>query len=325
MRLTLHARAKLNLHLRIGSLRPDGYHDLETLFHAIDLEDVVEITLRAVSASPSASETAGGGAEGPPVPGRVVTHCQPDIAGPSAQNLATRAARAFLAHLPVERRPDVEIRLDKHIPAGGGLGGGSSDAAAVLVGLDHLFPGVVSRAALGGMARSLGADVPFFLGGGAALARGVGEILEPLSPWLEMAGILVIPPYRVATGSAFRALDALPREEGASLEAVKMAFEAGDLETLGEIGHNSFERVVRARYPLHDAIVAVLRSVGAVWARLTGSGSAIFGLFPGVPDDLDVDVIRRSFPDSEILTFRGADRGVRIVANPAPDGTPARP
>jgi len=154
MSLTLSAPGKVNFGLRILGRRADGYHRLESLFLPIDLADTLQLSLRA---RPGISLTLAGDSEG--VPG-------------DERNLAVRAAGAFLAEAGSDR--GVEIRLEKRLPAPGGLGGGSSDAGAVLRGLEELMPGAVSRARLGSLALRLGADVPFFLAPAPALVGGVG-------------------------------------------------------------------------------------------------------------------------------------------------------
>lgn len=184
--MVIAARAKLNLWLRVGALRGDGFHDVETLMLPLKLAD--EISLSLTESVWEFSCEGGGG----------------DVPG-DERNLAVRAARRWAEAAGYEG--GVRLHLHKRIPSGAGLGGGSSDAAAVLRGLQSLCAGRVSAERLAALAAELGSDVPFFLQDGAAICRGRGEIVEPVAmPWVGVL-LLIKPPFGVATGWAYRALD----------------------------------------------------------------------------------------------------------------------
>jgi 4-diphosphocytidyl-2-C-methyl-D-erythritol kinase len=253
------AHAKLNLSLRVLARETTGYHQIETLFCALELADEIAI-----------SRTSGGVslAVDPPTdqPGAA-----PDL-GPIEANLAYRAAALFMQEAPLDR--GVHIRLVKRIPVGAGLGGGSSDAAAVLRALNELRSTPIPAQALLDLGARLGSDVPFFITGAPlALAWGRGERIAPLPPLAPAAVVLAIPPERVATADAYAAFAA----DGApSPMVVRMPASWSDIANLA---HNDFEATVFSWHPRLGAVRAMLEDAGAYVARLTGTGSVVFGLF----------------------------------------------
>jgi 4-diphosphocytidyl-2-C-methyl-D-erythritol kinase len=262
-RAVVEAPAKINLRLRALGRRPDGYHDIDTLFQAIALHDTVTVSLE-------------GDAIALDVDG-------PDL-GPPWENLAVRAALAYRD--AADGPAGVRITLTKRIPAGAGLGGGSSDAAAVLAALAALS-GDADQERLSGIGATLGSDVPFFLCGSAtARGRGRGDVLEELVP-LPIADLVVVtPPVHVSTAEAYAALRA-------ALVATDEAGEGGDpaggaVRTTGwaadwgaviEGAGNDFEPVVAERHPEVRRSLEALRDEGARLAMLSGSGGASFGVF----------------------------------------------
>lgn len=249
------APAKVNLFLGIGSLRPDGYHGLVSVFHALALADEVAI-------EPS---------------DRLTLECDAELDVPPEQNLAYRAAVAFGAQVGLE--PAFTIRLTKRIPHGAGLGGGSSDAAAVIAGLAHLWGIDRQDARCELVAASLGADVPFFLTGGAALMSGRGDELSRELPAISGgSAVLVRPPTPVPTAEAYRAFDAAPLAPGEP-SAVVMALEAGDVRLLAAALQNNMERASSAVVPeVAEALRWVRDEAGVLGAIVAGSGSAVFAL-----------------------------------------------
>lgn len=252
------AAAKVNLFLRVLQREPGGYHRIQTLFCALELADTVHVALEE---SPGIRLEVEGA----------------DL-GPSTHNLAYRAAAAFLEHAgPVA---GVSIRLRKRIPAGGGLGGGSSDAAAVLRALDTHLPGHVPPERLDAIARRLGSDVPFFLRGGPlAWGEGFGERLTPLPPLPSRPVVLVVPPFPIATAAAYAWLDE-DRDMEAEHAAPVRVPSLGDWEAVAGFALNDFEAPVFRRHPLLRELRDGLAAGGAVLALLAGSGSTIFGVFP---------------------------------------------
>jgi 4-diphosphocytidyl-2-C-methyl-D-erythritol kinase len=252
----VEAPAKVNLHLRILGRRPDGYHDLETLFQAIDLRDVLDF------------ERGGAGIE---------LEVDGEDVGPAADILVKRAALAFLAAAG-RISEGVRIRLEKRIPSGAGLGGGSSDAAATLRAMDALFPGAVPPGRITAIAVGLGSDVPFFLGASPlAVGRGRGESLEPIEPLPRAAGIVVMPNTRVPTAHGYRGL-ARSREGGAPQRSDGLPPTA-DWDRLSRSARNDFEAVVAAQFPEAGDALMRLRATDPMLALLSGSGAASFALY----------------------------------------------
>ncbi len=254
---------KVNLFLRVGDRRPDGYHAIETFFLPLP-EPADAFYIRRYDES-----------------GDIDFTCSdPELE--TEGNLVVRAYRAFAAATGFS--PRLDVGLKKRIPHGAGLGGGSSDAASMLRYLnDRAGPAALSEPDLADLALSLGADVPFFLLGRPALASGVGERLEPADPGL--AGfyvVLVCPSLRVPTAWAYAALDAartFPAKPGG--EFLTSVFEGNKKAfcVTGRPLRNDFEPVVFAAHPELGRVKERLLALGAAGALLSGSGSAVFGLF----------------------------------------------
>ena len=259
------AQAKVNLRLRILAREASGYHQLETLFLRIALAD--DVLVRAT-----------GGARSLDVGGDV----DPRRLGAPERNLAWRAAEAYSEETGWPAGFAIELR--KHIPVGGGLGGGSADAAAVLRALDGMAAVPLGEAALLAIAARLGADVPFLTSGYAyALAWGRGERLLDLRAPEEREVLLVLPPFRVNTAEAYGWL-AAARDAGyaATPDATGVldANALGDWARIARIATNEFEPLVAARHPMIESVLARLRELGCAPAMMSGSGSSLFGVLP---------------------------------------------
>ena len=251
------APAKVNLFLRVFDRRRDGYHELETLFQAIDLADEVRVER-------------GGGSVRLEVRGAYL--------GPVEDNLAHRAAARLLAEARISE--GVRITLTKRIPAGAGLGGGSSDAAATLECVARLFEISSEHALMRRIAAELGSDVPFFLcGSPLAAGRGRGEVLEPLENLPEAHLVLVTPPVHVSTAWAYRALDEARRSSRES-RGRTLRGQPRSWEDVAADAHNDFQDVVTKQHPEVARSLAALADAGAALAMMSGSGAASFGLFP---------------------------------------------
>ncbi len=241
------APAKLNLFLHVNGQRPDGYHDLQTLFQLVELEDSIAIRVRTDGLI---ERTAG--------PAEV----------PVEADLAVRAARALKAATGTALGASLRIR--KRIPMGGGLGGGSSDAATVLLALNRLWNSKLDLARLSELGLALGSDVPVFVQGRSAWGAGRGERLMPLE-LPERWYLIVHPGVRVPTGEIFQSPE-LTRNT--PLITIRAFFESG--------GRNDCEPVVRARYPeVGEALDWLARFAPA---RLTGTGSCVFAAFASAAD-----------------------------------------
>lgn len=256
--LRLRAPAKINPALEVLHRRSDGYHEINTLFAAIDLAD--EIILR-----PNDDGV---------IRCRVVGN---DVLEAEADNLCVRAAE--LVRRSHGLTDGVDIELVKNIPVGAGLGGGSSDAAAVLYGVETLWGVRSAEQQRCRMALALGSDVPFFLSGGIAHATGQGEILQPLEISLPFDILLVNAGIHIPTPWAYSAIArSTPRAPTDIVEALRRGIDNPELLQQGLV--NDFEPAIFAAYPLLASIKARLYEAGATFALMSGSGSTIFGLFP---------------------------------------------
>ncbi len=258
-RVLLRSLAKINLDLRVLRKRPDGFHELRTVFQTVSLADTLEIEFKRARTS------------------RITIDSAVDI----PDNLIARAADRLLSLMKI--RAQVHFRLRKRIPMGGGLGGGSSNAAAVLLALPALAAKQVRLETLLELGAELGSDVPFFLLGGTAVALGRGTELYPLPDLATRAAILVCPGVRVSTAEAYRDLQRglTPEPAFRTMDSFQsFAWRVGDNGTGKHWDAvNDFETVVFSQYPQLKAIKGKLLKLGARPAMLSGSGSTIFGIF----------------------------------------------
>jgi 4-diphosphocytidyl-2-C-methyl-D-erythritol kinase len=253
-RARVRALAKINLDLRVLGKRPDGFHELRTVFQTISLGDTLEIAY---------------------TPGRKTAITLADDLR-IADNLVVRAARLVMEGMRATGR--IEMRLTKRIPIGAGLGGGSSDAAAVLLALPALVGGPMSLAKLSAIGEQLGSDVPFFLLGGTAVGIGRGSELFPLPDTPEQRGILVAPGIHVNTAQAYRDLSPRLTTELQQNKIVSFQSVTWDTSSLASV-RNDFETVVFEQHRKLATLKKRLVRAGATVALMTGSGSALFGLF----------------------------------------------
>jgi 4-diphosphocytidyl-2-C-methyl-D-erythritol kinase len=256
--IKLPAFAKINLGLRVLGRRADGYHQIRTVFQTISLHD--ELTF------------------GPSQDGRLeLTSTDPSIPTDET-NLILRAADALRERYGVSR--GARVTLEKNIPAGGGLGGGSSDAAATLVALSRLWNLKTGVSELSELGSRLGADVPFFLTGGTALGTGTGTEIKPLEDAPKTHLVVVTPDVRVSTAEAYKALGApaLTKEDALVNLSVSRT-EADFSDSLCDVMSNDFEAVVARLHPEIGRARDALLGAGARRASLSGSGSSVYGFF----------------------------------------------
>lgn len=288
----VRAHAKINLGLSVLARETSGFHQIETIFCALELADELEITPRGagvrlrVEGSPERP--------GPP----------PDL-GPADENLAVRAATTFFREsgLPAA----AGIRLVKRIPAGGGLGGGSSDAAATLIALNRLYREPLSAQRLLLLAASLGSDVPFFLAGSPlARAWGRGSRLLPLAPLPAAPVLLIAPPIGVETGQAYADLAAARAGEYVCPPAVLPAALQDWSELVESV--NDFEPVIFGRLPLLAEMRDALEGTGALLARMTGTGSTVYGVYGDTASAARARAeLAARFADADIILTRTLD------------------
>lgn len=252
--LTVRAPAKVNLGLEVLGRRADGYHELRSLLCAVDLAD--QVTLEAT-------------AEG------IVVECDAFGVPAGPDNLAWRAAELFRREVPGDG--GVRIRIRKAIPVAAGLGGGSADAAAVLVGLGPLWGVRLSRARLHGLAVLLGMDVPFFLGAGPAVASGRGDRLRRLSSSRTVPLVVVNPGVPLATREVYGRLQASDFSSGARVRALVAAWPAGAAAMARRVV-NGLERPASTLWPGLADVKAALLDAGCLAAVMSGSGATVVGL-----------------------------------------------
>lgn len=249
--LRIKAAAKLNFSLDILGIRPDGYHEMDMVMQTIDLFDDVEL-----SKAGTISVFSDGSPDGP-------------------ENLAWKAAEAFFR--AAKRSGGARIRLTKRIPAQAGMAGGSADAAAVLIGLNALYDACLSPEALRDAGLSVGADVPYCLIGGTARVRGIGEIVEPMPPFLSGYLVVAKPAIGISTAEAFRRFDRAENLRHPDIAALLSVMEKGQLDALSLFMENVLEQSEQNKTV--ETLRQELLKNGALAARMTGSGSAVFGLF----------------------------------------------
>lgn len=266
---------KVNLLLNVLGRRPDGFHELETLLHPVRVCDRLVF------------ETAASGVE---------LECDQPRLPTDARNLVHRAATAFLEAAGI--RDGVRIRLEKKIPLAAGLGGGSSNAAATLLGLNELFGQPLAPERLHALAAALGSDVPFFLQTRPAIATGRGERIEPLDFFPTLRGtffLLAHPGFGVPTAWAYQNLARFPDAlNGTPGRAQRLAtlLRSSDLFTAARHFYNALEAPVLEKYPLLALFQEFLRSHGAVAALMSGSGSTTFAI---VEKRREAEALREKF------------------------------
>jgi 4-diphosphocytidyl-2-C-methyl-D-erythritol kinase len=288
--VTVRAPGKINLHLVVGDLRDNGYHDLTTVFHAVSLVD--EITVR--NADVLSLKISGEGADQLPLDER---------------NLAWRAAELMAEH--VGRAPDVSISIDKSIPVAGGMGGGSADAAAVLVALNSLWELGVPRRDLHTLAAKLGSDVPFALHGGTALGTGRGEQLATVLARNTFHWVLAFADGGLSTPKVFGELDRL-REVGAppridDPEPVVAALASGDPEQLAPLLGNELQPAALSMKPALRRVLRAGVEAGALAGIVSGSGPTCTFLCHSASSAVDVGTE---------LSGAGVCRTVRVASGP---------
>ncbi len=257
-KLTLECRGKINLAIDVIGKRKNGYHDVEMILQEIGLADRITLAIRQdgmISITTDSSEIPTG--EG---------------------NLAYRAAQIFFERLG--RNDGVDIHIEKHIPMGAGLAGGSADAAGVLKGLNALFGNRVGGGGWLVLGDVMAAVVPFCILGGCALATGIGEILTPLPmPPKGLRCVIAKPDPCVSTKWVYENLDYTKKPDGLNVSAVAEGIRKGDLFQICRNAANILETVTIPTYPVVGWLKEGFREAGAVLSLMSGSGSAVFGLF----------------------------------------------
>lgn len=263
-----HPNCKINIGLHVTSRRPDGYHELETVFYPIMLCDTLSIDL---------ADDFRFSQDG------IVVDC------PDEENICVKAYRMMRLEYP--QIGDVHIHLDKKIPFGAGLGGGSSDAAHVITMVNEVFNLGLDTDTMCRLAKRIGADCPFFIQNRPCYASGIGDQLKPIvcqSPIRNYKIVLLKPPVSVSTADAYRGVKPHPSTIDLR-EALKEP-----IESWRDLIVNDFEATVFPKYPIIGDLKGQLYDKGAVYASMSGSGSALYGFFKELPDEnLPCEIYRR--------------------------------
>ena len=261
--ITVLAPAKINIYLGVTGKRPDGYHDIDSVMQTVGIFDKVKVSAAKAPEGQSISVICPGNAE---------------LSG--EKNIAHRMALAFLRYAKIEKY-DIKIEIEKVIPMEAGLGGGSSDAAAVVCALNELLETEFTEDELMSIGATVGADVPFLVGKGTAFVGGIGEIITPCRE-IPQSTVLVAYPHneKVSTGKAYGAIDAggafSSTEE---FQLMRLAVTQGDMSGIASASYNIFETVI----PEDSIIIRIKKMMtenGALFSLMSGSGSAVFGFFP---------------------------------------------
>ena len=252
--MKIQSPAKLNIRLKVTGRRPDGYHELVSLMVPVDLYDHIELK-----------------------PGRtqgITLSCQGFPVPENEENLVFQAIQAFFSRTGFKQ--NLSIKLTKNIPVSAGLGGGSSNAACTLKALNIMESDPLVFRDLEELAVSIGADVPFFLHNRPCIARGIGEILEPVKNWPKFWYVIVKPPISVSTAWAYGNLKLkLTTNEYSFI----LQYLAEERLKLADILENDLETVTAKRFPVINVIKKALISAGAEGALMSGSGPCVFGIF----------------------------------------------
>ena len=255
--LKLKSLAKINLGLDVLGRRENGYHDVRMVMQTIYLYD--DVTLNKTEESGIQLKTN-------------LTYLPTD-----EKNIAYKAAKMLIEEFNIKE--GVEIILNKHIPVAAGMAGGSSNAAAVLVGMNRLFNLGLSQEELKERGVKLGADVPYCIMRGTVLAEGIGEVLTPLAPMPKCYVLVAKPGISVSTKTVYEKLDAKEIENHPDIDGVIAGLDEGDLKKIAASMGNVLEHVTITDYPIIEDIKNVMKEEGALNAMMSGSGPTVFGIF----------------------------------------------
>ena len=255
--MEVNAFAKINLFLTVTGKRADGYHDLISVMQSLELCDRISIRK-------------GGNANNP-----VLLTIDNPYLPTGDKNLVVKAAKLLMKEYGINE--PIQIRLNKRIPVGAGLGGGSSDAAATMHGINQLFGLDIPLDTLIELGKTIGADVPFCLMGSTALAEGIGEKLTPLSPLPSCYVLLACLPAHVSTRTIFERLPA--KFEPPDIEKFMAAYESQDIAAVAQNFKNIFTPITSGIHPQILTIISELQNMGAMGASMTGTGATVFAYF----------------------------------------------
>lgn len=286
--LDVKARAKINLGLDVCRRLENGYHEVKMVMQTVDIYDELSLKKRQE-------------------PDIVLLINSRDDLGGLEDNLIYKAARLMQEHYGI--RQGVEICLKKKIPVAAGMAGGSTDAAATMLAMNELFALRRGKEELMELALPLGADIPFCIMGGTALAEGIGEKLTPLPAPPEAVLVVVKPPIMVPTGRVYQSLDLNGLEKHPDIDGMVQALKDGDLKGITQRMENVMESVTEAEFPIITDIKKMLTGNGALNAMMSGSGPSIFGVFTNETMAADAaEYVRRT------LQQKGIDAQINVTS-----------
>lgn len=289
-KITLQANGKVNLTLDIQGRRADGYHLLRSVMQSISLHDTVTLRRKPLGQGISLS-------------------CDQPFVPRDERNICWQAARAFQQHLDLKDL-SLDIELLKTIPVGAGLGGGSTDAAAVLYGLNILYQTELSLTALQKIGQTVGADVPFCLQGGTCLVEGIGEKVTSIDPFPALIMVLVKPNQSVSTAEVYGKLDRGSYGGNSTARLLEYLAGKGD-DSLSAILANALESVTLDLVPEVRLWQERLCQVGAIVSRMSGSGPTVFGLFATRREAEDFQA--RFSGEAQVFVVTLMEQGVRVL------------
>ena len=255
----LKSPAKLNFRLDVLNKRNDGYHDLCMLNSPINLFDEIECTL---------------------IEKGIIVECENDDTVPNGEgNIVYQVAKEILAYS--NKNIGVKIKIKKNIPSAAGMGGGSSNAATVLMGLNEMLKINLSKDKLAKIAVKFGADVPFFIYQSAAIAKGIGEKIQKIKRMPKLPMILLAPNFKVPTKWVYEKFEALNDDAPVKeLDLEELPVHFPTKKSLVKCLNNDLERVTISKYPVLEDLKKILTKLGALGCQMTGSGATVFGIFP---------------------------------------------
>ena len=275
-KLQLKAYGKINLGLDVIRKRPDGYHDLDMIMQMVDVYDDIIIEKKA-------------GEE-------IVVKADAAVLSNGKDNLAYMAAKMLFDEFGI--KSGVEITIHKRIPIAGGMAGGSSDCATTLIGINEMFNLGLSKQQLMERGVKLGADVPYCVLGGTAIARGIGEVLTPLPTPPQCHVIIAKPPITVSTAYVYGHIRPDEITKRPDIEQMTLAIKEQDLNKLSDLLYNVMEEVTVSEYPVIEKLKSIMLEKGALNSIMSGSGPTVFGLF----DDREKAQAAMKALDSKELT-----------------------
>lgn len=286
--LDVKARAKINLGLDVCRRLENGYHEVKMVMQTVDIYDELSLKKRLD-------------------PDIILLISSTDDLGKLEDNLIYKAARLMKEHFNISQ--GIEIRLKKNIPVAAGMAGGSTDAAATMLAMNEMFALGRSKKELMELALPLGADIPFCIMGGTALAEGIGERLTPLPAPPDAVLVVVKPPIMVPTGKVYQSLDLNGLAKHPDIDGMVRALGEGDLKGITQRMENVMETVTEAEFPIITDIKRMLTGNGALNAMMSGSGPSIFGVFTNGTRAADAaEYVRRT------LQQKGIDAQINITS-----------